>query len=145
MKQTSIKREDNNIFNLGKMILLMTADLFELTESRQSASKSMNYVTKSYVSLSFAICLQCTTLILEQKGRQNRMNVTIRMTDEQRKIADSYAKCEGLTLSEAIKRAFFEAVEEEYDLTEAKAVSKRIASGEEKTYSLDETERMLGL
>lgn len=67
------------------------------------------------------------------------------MTDEQRKIADSYAKCEGLTLSEAIKRAFFEAVEEEYDLTEAKAVSKRIASGEEKTYSLDETERMLGL
>lgn len=73
------------------------------------------------------------------------MNVTIRMTDEQRKIADSYAKCEGLTLSEAIKRAFFEAVEEEYDLTEAKAVSKRIASGEEKTYSLDETERMLGL
>ncbi len=73
------------------------------------------------------------------------MNVTIRMTDEQRKIADSYAKCEGLTLSEAIKRAFFETVEEEYDLTEAKAVSKRIASGEEKTYSLDETERMLGL
>lgn len=95
MKQTSIKREDNNIFNLGKMILLMTADLFELTESRQSASKSMNYVTKSYVSLSFAICLQCTTLILEQKGRQNRMNVTIRMTDEQRKIADLMLNARG--------------------------------------------------
>ena len=38
------------------MILLMMADLFELTESRQSASKSMNYVTQSYVSLSLAIC-----------------------------------------------------------------------------------------
>ncbi len=73
------------------------------------------------------------------------MNVTIRMTDEQRKIADSYVRCEGITLSEAIKRAFFETIEEEYDLAEAKAVSERIASGAEKTYSLDEVERMLGL
>lgn len=73
------------------------------------------------------------------------MNVTIRMSDGERKIADSYARCEGISLSEAIKRVFFEAVEEEYDLAEAKAVSERIASGEEKTYSLDEAEKMLGL
>ncbi len=73
------------------------------------------------------------------------MNVSIRMTKEQREIADAYAKCEGLTLSEAIKRAFFEAVEEEYDLTEAKVISERIANGSEKTYSIDEAEKILGL
>lgn len=73
------------------------------------------------------------------------MNVTIRMTDEQRKIADAYAKCEGVTLSEAIKRAFFEAVEEKYDLAEAEEVSKRIRNGAEKTYSVDEAERLMGL
>ena len=73
------------------------------------------------------------------------MNVTIRMIDEQRKIADAYAKCEGVTLSEAIKRAFFEAIEEKYDLAEAEEVSKRIRNGTEKTYSVDEAERLMGL
>ena len=73
------------------------------------------------------------------------MNVTIRMTDEQRKIADTYAKCEGITLSEAIKRAFFEAIEEKYDLAEAEEVSKRIRNGIEKTYSVDEAEKLMGL
>lgn len=73
------------------------------------------------------------------------MNVTIRMTDEQRKIADTYAKCEGVTLSEAIKRAFFEAIEEKYDLAEAEEVSKRIRNGTEKTYSADEAERLMDL
>ncbi len=79
------------------------------------------------------------------KKEGEKMNVTIRMTDEQRKIADSYAKCEGISLSEAIKRAFFEAIEDEYDLAEAKEVSERIKNGTEKTYSLDEAERLMGL
>lgn len=34
------------------------------------------------------------------------MTISIRMTEEQKKIAEAYAKCEGVNLSEAIKRAF---------------------------------------
>lgn len=60
------------------------------------------------------IDLQCNTLKTPRR-RQKEMNVTIRMTTEQRKIADSYAKCEGVSLSQAIKKAFFEAVEDKHD------------------------------
>lgn len=73
------------------------------------------------------------------------MTISIRITEEQKKIAEAYAKCEGVSLSEAIKRAFFDAIEEEYDVAEAKAVSKRVKEGKEKTYSLDEAEKILGL
>ena len=60
------------------------------------------------------IALHCPTLRTPRR-RQKKMNVTIRMTDEQRRIADSYAKCEGVSLSQAIKKAFFEAVEDKHD------------------------------
>ena len=39
-----------------------------------------------------------------------------RMTEEEKKLADAYAKLNGVSLSEAIKRAFFEKIEDEYDI-----------------------------
>ena len=42
------------------------------------------------------------------------MVISIRMTDEEKQLADAYARLNGCSLSEAIKRAYFERIEEEY-------------------------------
>lgn len=43
------------------------------------------------------------------------MAFSIRLTDEERKLADSYAKLHSMTVGEAFKRALFERIDEEYD------------------------------
>lgn len=44
------------------------------------------------------------------------MSFSIRMTEEERSLADSYAKLHSLSLAEAFKKALFERIEDEYDL-----------------------------
>ena len=38
------------------------------------------------------------------------------MTNEEKNLASAYAKLNGVSLSEAIKRAYFEKIEDEYDI-----------------------------
>lgn len=45
------------------------------------------------------------------------MSFSIRLTDEEKALADSYAKLHSISLSEAFKRALFERIEDEYDIT----------------------------
>ena len=44
------------------------------------------------------------------------MAFSIRLTEEERMLAESYAKLHSFSLSEAFKRALFEKIEDEYDL-----------------------------
>jgi hypothetical protein len=44
------------------------------------------------------------------------MIVSIRLTEDERALAESYAKLHSLTLAEAFKRALFEKIEDEYDI-----------------------------
>lgn len=44
------------------------------------------------------------------------MAFSIRLTEQERNIADSYAKLHSLSLGEAFKQALFEKIEEEYDI-----------------------------
>ena len=73
------------------------------------------------------------------------MVVSIRMTEQEKKLADAYAKLSGVSLSEAIKRAYFDKIEEEYDIVLADAALKRYEAGEEKVYSHEEIMKMFGL
>ncbi len=58
------------------------------------------------------------------------MAFSIRLTEEEHKLATSYAKTHSLSLSEAFKQALFERIEDEYDLTVAKeAYQDYVASG----------------
>lgn len=45
------------------------------------------------------------------------MAFSIRLTEEERLLAESYAKLHSFSLAEAFKRALFEKIEEEYDIT----------------------------
>lgn len=47
------------------------------------------------------------------------MGFSIRLSEEERALADSYAKLHSMSLGEAFKRALFEKIEEEYDVVVA--------------------------
>ena len=72
------------------------------------------------------------------------MVISIRMNEDEKKLADAYAKLNGLSLSEAIKRAYFEKIEEEYDVALADRAMKEYEENP-KTYTLEEFKKELGL
>lgn len=55
---------------------------------------------------------------------------------------ESYAKLHGINLSEAIKEAFFEKLEDEFDL---KVIAEYESDPDKKTYSHEEVKTMLGI
>ena len=48
------------------------------------------------------------------------MSFSIRLTAEEKNIAESYAKLHAISLGEAFKRALFERIEDEYDIAVGK-------------------------
>lgn len=44
------------------------------------------------------------------------MAFSIRLTEQEKSIADSYARLHSMSLGEAFKQALFEKIEEEYDI-----------------------------
>ena len=76
--------------------------------------------------------------------RGMNMVVSIRMTNEEKELATAYAKLNGTTLSEAIKRAYFEKIEEEYDIVLADEALREYEKNP-KTYSHEEVKKILGL
>lgn len=58
------------------------------------------------------------------------MSFSIRLTVEEKSLAESYAKLHSMSLGEAFKRALFEKIEDEYDITVAdEAYREYIESG----------------
>ncbi|MCH5193276.1 MAG: antitoxin [Oscillospiraceae bacterium] len=45
------------------------------------------------------------------------MAFSIRLTEHEKKIAESYARLHSMSLGEAFKKALFEKIEEEYDIS----------------------------
>lgn len=73
------------------------------------------------------------------------MSFSIRLTAEEKKLADSYAKLHAISLGEAFKRALFEKIEDEYDIALAhEAYNEYIRDGR-KSRPIDELWRELDL
>lgn len=70
--------------------------------------------------------------------------ISIRMTEEEQKLAKAYSKIKGVTLSEAIKSAFFEKIYDEYDVAVLESAIEDYEKNP-KTYTLEEVEKELGL
>ena len=60
------------------------------------------------------------------------MSFSIRLTNEERMLAESYAKIHSLSIGEAFKKALFEKIEDEYDLENI------LSSTTEATYNEDQ-------
>ena len=72
------------------------------------------------------------------------MSFSIRLTTEERRLAESYAALHAMSLGEAFKRALFEKIEDEFDLIIAEEAHREYER-DPKTYSMEEVKSMLDL
>lgn len=73
------------------------------------------------------------------------MAFSIRLTEDERRLADSYSKIHSISIGEAFKRALFKKIEDEYDIAVAdEAYDEYIKSGK-KSISIEELWKELEL
>lgn len=72
------------------------------------------------------------------------MAISLRLSEEDKMIIKTYAEMHNISVSDLIRQAVMEKIEDEYDLN---AYEKAMASyvSDQTTYSLDEVEKELGL
>ncbi|MCL2052794.1 MAG: DUF6290 family protein [Lachnospiraceae bacterium] len=73
------------------------------------------------------------------------MAFSIRLTEEERRLADSYAKIHAISVGEAFKRAFFEKVEDEYDIAVANHAYNEYVKDGKRSRPIDELWKELEL
>ena len=61
------------------------------------------------------------------------MSFSIRLTNEEKQLANSYAKLHSMSLSEAFKRALFDRIEDEYDIAIANEAYEEYVAGGKKS------------
>lgn len=69
---------------------------------------------------------------------------TIRLTPDERRLAESYASFHGMSLTEAFKRALFEKIEDEYDAAVAEEAYQEYLANPV-THSHEELKELLDL
>ena len=72
------------------------------------------------------------------------MAFSIRLTEAERAIANSYAKLHAVSLGEAFKNALFEKIEDEYDIAVAAEAYKDYVSNGKKSRPFSELKKELG-
>ena len=73
------------------------------------------------------------------------MSFSIRLTEEEKLLANSYAKLHSMSLSEAFKRALFERIEDEYDIAVAEAALAEYKKKKKKSTPITELWKELDL
>lgn len=73
------------------------------------------------------------------------MAFSIRLSDEEKAIAYSYAEMHSMSVGEAFKSALFEKIEEEYDIAVADEAMKEYVNSGYKSRPFSELEKELGL
>ena len=71
------------------------------------------------------------------------MAFSIRRTEDERNLAESYARLHSISLSEAFKRALFEKIEDEYDIAVAESAYKEYVDSGRKSTPLQDFWREL--
>lgn len=73
------------------------------------------------------------------------MSFSIRLTEEERAVADSYARLHSMSIGEAFKRALFEKIEDEYDIAVADDAHREYLQSGKKSRPAEELWKELGL
>lgn len=81
--------------------------------------------------------IQCSTVYYIKKG-VDTMAFSIRLSEEEKGLVDSYAKLHSLSLGEAFKKALFEKIEDEYDITIGKEAYKEYVTDGKKSRPIGE-------
>ncbi len=66
------------------------------------------------------------------------MSFSIRLSNEEKRLAESYAKLHNMAMGEAFKRALFERIEDEYDIAIAQEAHNEYLKSGKKSRSISE-------
>ena len=69
-------------------------------------------------------------------------HVSIRVSEQEKREMENYAKFQGRTLSDVLKAVFFDKLEDEFDL---KLIKEYEDEPDKTTYSHEEVKKMLGI
>ncbi len=73
------------------------------------------------------------------------MAFSIRLTENEKRLADSYAKMHSMSIGEAFKRALFEKIEDEYDIALYEEAYKEYVDSGMKSAPIEELWKELDL
>ena len=73
------------------------------------------------------------------------MTLSIKLTDNERQLAESYARLHSLSLGEAFKKALFEKIEDEFDLTVADEIHSKFVESNETPVPIEQLWAELGI
>lgn len=73
------------------------------------------------------------------------MSFSIRLSKEEKNLAESYAKVHSISVGEAFKRALFEKIENEYDITIAEEAYEDYLNDEKNSKPISELWKNLDL
>ena len=71
--------------------------------------------------------------------------ITLRVSEEEKKVLQKYADFTGVSLSEFIKSRVLESIEDEYDLKMIEEYEKNKKNHTTEFYSLNEVKKLLGI
>lgn len=72
------------------------------------------------------------------------MTISVRLSDEDAELIKAYAKMNGITISELVRRTIMEKIEDEYDLQCYEKAMEEYKKNPV-TYAHEEVKRMIGL
>ncbi len=73
------------------------------------------------------------------------MSFTIELTENEKRLAENYARLHSVSLSDAFKNALFEQIEDEYDAAVADEAYKEYVESGKKAIPIEEVWKELGL
>ena len=73
------------------------------------------------------------------------MNLSIRVTNDEHALLSSYANMHAITISEAVKRAVFERIEDEFDIRVGEEAYQEYVADGKKSRPISELWEELGL
>ena len=73
------------------------------------------------------------------------MAFSIRLTEDERRLAESYARLHSISVGEAFKQALFDRIEEEFDITLADIAYKEYVDSGKESRSFTEFKKELDL
>ena len=73
------------------------------------------------------------------------MIFSIRLTEEEKRLADSYARLHNMPLGEAFKRALYERIEDEFDVVVAEEAYQEYVKSGKQSRPFSDVKKELGL
>ena len=96
-----------------------------------------------YLRIFFSLSYLCITTTL--KGSVNMSIISVRTTDEEKKLIQEYSEFFGMTMSEFIKTSVVEKIEDLFDLASIESYEIKVKKGLNQSYSHEDIMKEFGL